>query len=137
MIEVVISKIKIDELHEGQMIFLKEKDGERVLPVVIGIAEISSIKYKLSGVVMPRPLTHDLLSSVIKSVNASVNYVVIDKLEDNTFFAKISLKKENGETVAVDARPSDSIALAIRDDVSIFVEDDVMNIAGIYLNGGT
>ena len=137
MIEVVISKIKIDELHEGQMIFLKEKDGERVLPVVIGIAEISAIKFKLSGVVMPRPLTHDLLSSIIHSLNASVDYVVIDKLEDNTFFAKVSLKKENGETVSVDARPSDSVALAIREEVPIFVEDAVLDEAGVYLNGGS
>ncbi|MFC1809410.1 bifunctional nuclease family protein [Candidatus Omnitrophota bacterium] len=136
MIEVVISKIKIDELKEGQMIFLKEKDGDRVLPVVIGISEVNAIKFKLSGVVVPRPLTHDFLFTVIKSLSATVERVLIDKLEENTFFAKVFLLTQNDEKVCVDARPSDSIALALRANVPMFVNEEVLEQAGILLDGG-
>jgi bifunctional DNase/RNase len=136
MIEVVISKIKIDERQDGQMIFLKEKEGERVMPLMIGISEVSAIKIKLSGVVMPRPLTHDLLSAMLKAFRAQCTRVVIDKLEDNTFFAKIYLKKETNEEFSIDARPSDSIALALREGAPIFIEDEVLDEAGVYLNGG-
>ena len=128
--EVALYKIKIDENRSEQVIVLKEKDGRRMLPVVIGISEVNAIKLKLSGIEPPRPLTHDLLLNTIKELGAKLASVYIDKLENNTFHAKLSLQK-NGQEVIVDARPSDSIALALRASSPIFVEDAVLDEAGI------
>ncbi|HNV86645.1 MAG TPA: bifunctional nuclease family protein [Candidatus Omnitrophota bacterium] len=129
-IEVVLSKIKVDENRNEQIIVFKEKEGSRFLPVVIGIAEVNAIKLKLSGINPPRPLTHDLLLSSIQSLGASLKYILIDKLENNTFYAKLILAR-NGEEVIVDARPSDSVALALRADAAIFVAEDVLNKASL------
>ena len=128
--EVALYKIKIDENRSEQVIVLKEKDGRRMLPVVIGISEVNAIKLKLSGIDPPRPLTHDLLLNTIKELGAKLASVYIDKLENNTFHAKLSLQK-NGQEAIVDARPSDSIALALRASSPIFVEDAVLDEAGI------
>jgi bifunctional DNase/RNase len=125
MIEMELSKIVIDEKRHDQLIVLKEKDGERLLPIVIGLNEASAIKLKLSGFEPPRPLTHDLLHTTIKNLEANLDKVVIDKIEDNTFHAKLILKQD-GKFKTVDARPSDSIALAVRAKAPIFVEDDVL-----------
>lgn len=125
MIEMELNKIIIDEKRHDQIIVLKEKGGVRRLPIVIGSLEASSIKMRLSSVEPPRPLTHDLLKSTIESLNASVEKIVIDKLLDNTFHAKLFLKT-NGTTKIVDARPSDSIALAVRTNSPIFVEEEVL-----------
>lgn len=126
MVEMELSKIVIDEKRDGQLIVLKEKNGDRVLPIVIGLHEASSIKMKLSGVNPPRPLTHDLLYATIKSLNAAVEYVIIDTLEDNTFHAKLMMKTSSGDPKAVDARPSDSIAVAVRARVPIYVADTIV-----------
>ncbi len=126
MVEMELSKIVIDEKRDGQLIVLKEKNGDRVLPIVIGLHEASSIKMKLSGVNPPRPLTHDLLYATIKSLNAAVEYVIIDTLEDNTFHAKLMMKTSTGDPKAVDARPSDSIAVAVRARVPIYVADTIV-----------
>lgn len=93
MIEVELNKIKVDESRNEQVIVLREKDGMRYLPVVIGMAEVNSIKLKLSGIKPPRPMTHDLLIFVIEQLGAKLERVVIDKLQQNTFFAKLHLKK--------------------------------------------
>lgn len=130
MREVSLYKIKVDENRNEQVIVLKEKEGKRILPVVIGIAEVNAIKLKLSGIVPPRPMTHDLLLSAIHELGARLLQVIIDKLEDNTFHAKLVLAT-NGSEVRVDARPSDSIALAVRSSCPIFVEDNVLDSAGI------
>src|SRR3989338_638095 len=121
MIEMELNKIIIDEKRHDQVIVLKEKMGDRLLPIVIGFQEASSIKMKLAGVNPPRPMTHDLLHSVIENMEARVEKIVIDKLENNTFHAKLHLKT-NGKTKIVDARPSDSIALCVRAKAPIFVE---------------
>jgi bifunctional DNase/RNase len=134
MIEVQLSKIKIDENRSEQVIVLKEKQGHRFLPVVIGIAEVNAIKMKLSGVEPPRPLTHDLLMSVISAVDAELEKIVIDRLENNTFFAKLCVKTKDAKSVEVDARPSDSIAIALRANVPIFVDERVLDEAGISDN---
>src|SRR3989338_9608131 len=111
MIELVLSKIKIDETRNEQIIVFREKDGTRFLPVIIGIDEVNAIKLKLSGIKPPRPLTHDLLLEVIQNLGAKLEKVVIDKLQNNTFYAKLHLQN-GGKEVMVDARPSDSVALA-------------------------
>jgi bifunctional DNase/RNase len=136
MIEMELNKIIIDEKRQDQIIVLKEKKGERLLPIVIGFLEATAIKMKVSGMVPPRPLTHDLLAVVIESLGAQVKKVVIDRLEDSTFHAKIILNtKTNDEEKAIDARPSDSIALAVRVKAPIFVEEEVIKRAEIFHQG--
>ena len=130
MVELALSKIKIDESRNEQVIVLKEKEGSRFLPVVIGIAEVNAIKLKLSGIKPPRPLTHDLLISVIESLGGKLKKVLIDRLQNNTFYAKLFLAV-NGKEILIDARPSDSVALALRAGVPIFVEEEVLKEAGV------
>ena len=127
-----MNKIVIDEKRHDQLIVLKEKGGNRILPIVIGLAEASAIKLKISGFQPPRPLTHDLLHSAIQNLEASIDRIVIDKLEDTTFHAKIILKTASGQTKIIDARPSDSIALAVRAHAPIFVEDEIIKQSEIF-----
>jgi uncharacterized protein len=132
MVEMELNKIVIDEKRHDQLIVLKEKGGRRILPIVIGLNEASAIKLKISGFQPPRPLTHDLLHSTIENLEASIDKIIIDKLEDNTFHAKIIIKTKSGETKTIDARPSDSIALAVRAHVPIFVEDEVVKQSDVF-----
>jgi hypothetical protein len=132
MVEMELNKIVIDEKRHDQLIVLKEKNGERVLPIVIGLAEASAIKMKISGFAPPRPLTHDLLHSTIEFLEAKVEKIIIDKLEENTFHAKLVLKTSAGHEKTIDARPSDSIALAVRARAPIFVEDAIINQSAIF-----
>jgi bifunctional DNase/RNase len=130
MVEVVLAKIKIDENRSEQIIVFKEREGERYLPVVIGMAEVNAIKLKLSGITPPRPLTHDLLLNTIQHLGADLKHIVIDKLESNTFYAKLVLQRD-GEEILVDARPSDSVAVALRASCPIFVAEEVLDQAGL------
>lgn len=132
MVEMELKKIVIDENRHEQLIVLKEKNGARVLPIVIGLNEIAAIKSKISGVNPPRPITHDLLYSVIKTLDAEVERIVIDKLENNIFYAKIVFKAKSGETKIADARPSDSIALSVRAHAPIFVDESVLKQMGAF-----
>lgn len=132
MVEMELNKIVIDEKRHDQLIVLKEKGGSRLLPIVIGLNEASAIKLKLSGFQPPRPLTHDLLHSTIENLEASIDKVIIDKLEDNTFHAKLIIKTNSGDTKVIDARPSDSIALAVRAHAPIFVEDEVVKQSDVF-----
>ncbi|MFA5224793.1 MAG: bifunctional nuclease family protein [Candidatus Omnitrophota bacterium] len=126
MVEMELSKIVIDEKRHDQLIVLKEKGGTRVLPIVIGLNEASAIKLKISGVNPPRPLTHDLIYIILKDLNASIEKVIIDKLEETTFHAKIVVKTASGDSKIIDARPSDSVALAVRFHAPIFVEEAII-----------
>lgn len=126
MIEMELNKIVIDEKRHDQLIALKEKGGNRVLPIVIGLNEASAIKLKISGFNPPRPLTHDLIFKMLTDLGATIQKILIDKLEDSTFHAKIVVKTSNGEIKNIDARPSDSIALAVRSHAPIFVEDSII-----------
>jgi len=130
-IELVLNKIKIDENRNEQVIILKEKDGNRFLPVVIGIAEVNAIKLKLSGIDPPRPMTHDLLLKVIESMGGSLKSILIDRLENSTFFAKLIVSRNGSGNVEIDARPSDSIALALRANARIEVNGSVLDQAAI------
>ena len=125
-VEVELSWIIINETSDQQIIVLKERHGERAFPIVIGIVEIFAIDRRLKGIRPPRPMTHDLLASVIKNLGASIDRIVIDDLKNHTFFAKIHLSV-NGRTVKVDARPSDAIALCAATDAPIFVADHVFD----------
>ncbi|HDL09985.1 MAG TPA: bifunctional nuclease family protein [Candidatus Omnitrophica bacterium] len=129
LIEVELVRIRIDEKRGDQVIVLKEKKGERYLPIVIGIIEATAIKMKVSGFKPPRPLTHDLLNNLIIQMGAKLEKVVVTKLENNIFYAKLVVRKSDGELIEVDARPSDSIALALRAGAPIFVEEEVLEQA--------
>ncbi|MFH0790646.1 MAG: bifunctional nuclease family protein [Candidatus Omnitrophota bacterium] len=132
MLEMELSKIVIDERRHDQLIVLKEKNGQRILPIVIGLIEASAIKSRVSGFNPPRPLTHDLLFTIIENLEAKIEQVIIDKLEENTFHAKLIIKTASGMVKTIDARPSDSIALAVRGHASIFVEDNVISQSELY-----
>jgi bifunctional DNase/RNase len=129
MVQVELSKIIIDEKNDEQAVVLREKDGVRQVPIAIGFVEASSIQMRIAGVTTPRPLTHDLLVSVIGSLEAKVDYILIDDLVEGTFFAKISLKDHSGNIVLVDCRPSDGIAIAVRLKAPIFVEEKIFHQA--------
>lgn len=130
MIPLVLSKIKVDETRNEQVIVFKEKEGTRLLPVVIGMAEVNSIKMKLSGVKPPRPMTHDLLQQIIEQLGGKLEKVVIDRLQQNTFFAKLHLRTPDKEII-IDARPSDSVALALRAEAPVYVTEEVIGEAGV------
>jgi len=127
MLEMELNKIIIDEKRQDQVIVLKEKGGERLLPIIIGFNEASAIKMRIAGFEPPRPLTHDLLHNTILGLDATLLRVIIDDLKDNTFHAKLVIKVNHGaKEKVIDARPSDSIALAVRAKVPIFVEEEVL-----------
>ena len=133
LVEMEVSKIRIDERRGEQVIVLKEKDGNRLLPIIIGISEVTAIKMKISGIQPPRPLTHDLLKNTIAQLGAKLQRIVISRLEFNTFFAKLVLESTDGGLREVDARPSDCIAVALRADAPIFVHEDVLGqVASSY-----
>ena len=131
MIALELSKIKVDETRNEQLIVFREKGGTRYLPVVIGMAEVNAIKLKLSGVVPPRPLTHDLLVKVIEVLGAKLEKVLIYKLENNTFFAKLCLITKDQESLELDARPSDSVAIALRAQAPVYAAEEVLGQAGV------
>jgi len=132
MIQVELSKIIIDEKRQDQIIVLKEKKSDRQFPIVIGILEASSIKMKLAGITPPRPMTHDLLLSVIEGLDATVVSLVIDDMQNNTFHGKLNLLTHDGVEKTIDCRPSDGIALAVRCGALIYVDEAVIEKAAIF-----
>ncbi len=128
-IEVELSKIIINEASDQQVIVLKERGGQRSFPIVIGIVEIFAIDRRLKGIHPPRPMTHDLLDGVIKSLGARIERIVVNDLRSHTFFARIILSL-NGKTVEVDSRPSDAIALGVASGTPIFVSEEVFEKLG-------
>jgi len=123
-IEVELSKIIINESSDQQIIVLKERHGQRSFPIVIGIVEIFAIDRRLKGIQPPRPMTHDLLDSVIQNLGAKVERIVINDLKNHTFYAKIVLNS-HGKIIEVDSRPSDAIALGAAASAPIFVAEQV------------
>ena len=136
MPEMSIDSIRVSLMNHQRVVILKEKDAERYLPIWIGPAEADAIAVKLQDIAVPRPMTHDLLRDVIDALGASVNFIVVCDLRNDTFFAKIILKVD-GADLEVDSRPSDAIALAVRVKVPIFVEEAVLDKAGILLDRET
>ena len=133
MIEMTIDSIRVSLMNYQRVVILKEKQTERYLPIWIGPAEADAIAVKLQGVEVPRPLTHDLLTSVIESLGAKVDSILVSDLKNDTFYAKVILNV-NGGQMEVDSRPSDALALAVRVGAPIFVEEAVMDKAGILLD---
>ena len=126
MIEVQVSGLAIDDKTKSPVVILQEVDGKRILPIWIGQNEANAIALEMTGQKFQRPLTHDLLITVIKGLRASIVKVLISELKENTFFATIVLQADT-ELVAVDARPSDSIALALRAKSPIFVSEKLFD----------
>jgi uncharacterized protein len=123
-VEVELSRIIINETSDQQVIVLKERHGERSFPIVIGIVEIFAIDRRLKGIKPPRPMTHDLLDSVIENLGVKIEKIVINDLRNHTFYAKIHLSS-NGRTVKIDSRPSDAIALGVASNAPIYVAEHV------------
>ncbi len=122
--EAELSRIIINEMSDQQVIVIKERHGERNFPIVIGIVEIFAIDRRLKGIEPPRPMTHDLLASVIENLGAKIEKIVINDLRHHTFFARIHLSV-NGRSIEIDSRPSDAIALCAATKAPIFVADHV------------
>ena len=129
VVEVKINGLAVDANAKSHVVILKEKDGERVLPIWIGPAEAQAIARELAGQRFQRPLTHDLLANIVEGLKAKVTRVVISELKDNTFFAQLLVDRD-GEAVVIDARPSDSIAVALRCGADIFVNEKLLNVPG-------
>ena len=127
-IEMTVKTLMIDPATNLPIVILRDKEGSRVLPIWVGVAEANAIALQIENVATPRPMTHDLLRNVISDLQAGIDKVVVCDLRENTFYALIYLSV-NGEAVAVDARPSDAIALALRAKAPIFVEDRVIDEA--------
>jgi bifunctional DNase/RNase len=120
--------LMVDPITNTPIVILRDKDGQRVLPIWVGIFEANAIALQIENVATPRPMTHDLLRNVIEDLHAAVERIVVCDIQDNTFFAMIYLTRQ-GETLAIDARPSDAIALALRTRAPIFVEESVIDNA--------
>ena len=128
LIEMTIKGLMVDPITNMPIVILKDKDGERVLPIWVGIFEANAIALQIENIATPRPMTHDLLRNIITDLDGQVDRVVVSDLKDNTFFAIIHLTVK-GEAVVVDARPSDAIAVAVTCDppLPIYVSEDVLN----------
>ncbi len=128
MLEMQLSRIVIRETSDQQCIYLKEKGGERQFPIVIGIFEAWAIDRKVRDRSTQRPMTHDLLANVVRSLGCTLDRVVVSDLRDNTFYARLVLEPEgDADPVEIDARPSDAIALAVHFDARIFVDEKVLD----------
>lgn len=121
-----LARILIRETNDTHIVELREVDGERIFPIVIGIHEAAAIERRLMGQEPPRPQTHELLASIIEHLGATVERVVINDLKDHTFFARLVLR-QGDQTIDVDSRPSDAIALGVATEVPIFVEEHVLD----------
>jgi len=127
-VEMKIKGLMIDPITNMPIIILRDPRGESVLPIWVGIFEANAIALELEKIVTPRPMTHDLLRDLVKSLGARLERISVTELKDNTFYAVIHLS-QNGKTFEVDSRPSDAIALALRADAPIFVDTAVIEAA--------
>jgi|SRR5579884_3910930 len=130
MIEVTVVGLGIAPPSSAPLLLLKERNGERVLPIGIGTNEAQAIAMPLQGVKPPRPLTHDVFTTIIATMGGQLRRVEITALNDNTFYARLTLE-HGGQEQAIDIRPSDAVALAVRSDVPIFVAEAVFDQAGV------
>ena len=130
MIKVLIDSIRVSLMSQLRVVILKDPDSGRYLPIFIGPCEAEAIAVKLQGMSVERPLTHDLLKSVISELGGQVRHIVVNDLRQDTFYAQIVVDQD-GQTRTIDSRPSDAIALAVRLEVDIFVDESVMERASI------
>ena len=130
MKEVTVASLGLDKASSSPVVILKEKTGERLLPIWIGPGEASSIAMELAGIRFSRPLTHDLFNTVVRGLNSSLIRVLITKVVENTYFASLIFQKED-EVISIDSRPSDSIALALRANAPIFADEALLELTAL------
>lgn len=130
LVSVRVDRVTLDTTANRFVVILRDDVHHRWLPIVVGSSEAQAIALQMENIVPPRPLTHDLIKSLLDSVEVRISRVVVSDLRENTYYAIVGLKL-NGNHVEVDARPSDAIALALRAQAPIFVDDDVMKKASV------
>jgi len=127
LVEMELREIQIaDDPTRHQVIVLAEKNGQRAFPIYIGFFEAMAMDQSVHGQKMPRPMTHDLIYNIFQGLGAELLEVWVDELRKETFFGKLVVRKENGERVLIDSRPSDALILAAKNNLSVFVEDKVL-----------
>jgi bifunctional DNase/RNase len=125
-VQMELRRIIMTDTGDQQIIYLKEVDGDREFPIVIGLFEATSINRRVKGERPQRPLTHDLLAQTIEQLGGELHDIYINELREHTYFAKLRIRQD-GETIEIDSRPSDAIALAVTVDCPIFVAEDVID----------
>jgi uncharacterized protein len=125
--EMVIYGVSFDVIGKQPIVLLKTMEGNKFLPIWIGHPEAAAILIKLQGTELPRPMTHDLLTSIIDSFHAEVSRITVTELKESTFYAKLTLNREDGGEIEIDSRPSDALALAVRTEAPIFAATDLIN----------
>jgi bifunctional DNase/RNase len=132
MQEVTVASLGLDKASNTPVVILKERDGDRVLPIWIGPGEASAIAMKLAGIQFSRPLTHDLLNTVVRGLGSELVRVLITKVVENTYYATLIFRRDT-ELISIDSRPSDSIALALRAEAPIFADEDLLELTALEI----
>ena len=133
MVEMSVDSIRVSVMNSQRVVILKETHSDRYLPIWIGPAEADAIAVKLQGISVPRPLTHDLLFSILNALGAKIKSIFVNDLQNDTFYARIFVTA-NGKDLEIDSRPSDAIAIAVRAKVPIFAAEEVLDKAGIIFD---
>jgi bifunctional DNase/RNase len=134
MIEMELTGVRVELPTNQPIVLLREREGERYLPIWIGAAEAAAIALSLQGVVTPRPMTHDLMKNMLDDLAVEVSRIVVTELRESTFFATIQMQRD-GSTFEISSRPSDAIALAVRMAVPIYASEEVLEEAAILIPG--
>ena len=129
IVECELSKVVMSESHDRQLVILQEKEGNRSLPIMIGLFEVFAIHRTVNAEPPPRPLTHELIGSILDTMGITIEKVIVNDLRDKTFYARLHLRQD-GETYDIDSRPSDGIALATQTGAPIYVDESVLERAG-------
>ena len=132
LVQVSVQNLGLDRVSNSPVVILQEHEGERVLPIWIGPSEASAIAMELADMKFSRPLTHDLLAAVVGGLGGALQKIIISRVEENTYFAEMIIRR-NGEVISVDARPSDSIAVALRLQADIFTHEELLECTPIDL----
>jgi hypothetical protein len=132
MIEMELTGVRVELPTNQPIVLLRERSGERYLPIWIGAAEAAAIALSLQGVATPRPMTHDLLKTILEDLAVQVDKITVTELRESTFYAQIEMRR-NGDRFEISSRPSDAIALAVRMAIPIFASEEVLDEAGILI----
>jgi len=132
VIEMQLVGVRVELPTNQPIVLLREREGERFLPIFIGPVEATAIAFALQGIVTPRPMTHDLLKNVLEELGVGIDRILVTELRDTTFYATLEMSRD-GQKYSISSRPSDAIALAVRGGFPIFAAPDVLNEAGILI----
>ena len=133
MVEIRVQSLGLDQVSKTPVVILQEVEGDRMLPIWIGAGEASAIAMELAGMKFSRPLTHDLTASIIRGLGGALQRVIISRVEDSTYYAELVIQRGT-ELFSIDARPSDSIAIALRMQARLYTSDDLLSTAGIQID---